>query len=159
MIAYVDGYKVDVGGLDGHRINDIPIATVGAVMQDQTGEFIAIINQVAYCGKGRTILSSSQMEIFGLQAHNRALRAGGRQCIERFDGYFITLNVINNLVYTHVWAFSDKEWATLLHWHITADKWASNNLDFMMTDVDGWECTVSTNNINPDTRLFDQYGN
>ena len=36
------------------------------------------------------------------------------------------------------------------HRHITADKWASNNLDFFMTDVDGWERTVSTNNINPD---------
>ena len=51
-IAYVDGYTADVGGLDGHQINNIPIAAVGAVMQDQTGEFITIINQVACYGKG-----------------------------------------------------------------------------------------------------------
>ena len=28
-----------------------------------------------------------------------------------------------------------------------------------MTDVDGWESTVSTNNINPDLQPFDQCGN
>ena len=33
----------------GHRINNIPIAMVGAFMQDPTGEFITIkIKQVAY---------------------------------------------------------------------------------------------------------------
>ena len=32
VIAYFEGYTVDVGGLDGHRINNIPIAMVGAVM-------------------------------------------------------------------------------------------------------------------------------
>ena len=77
VITYVDGY--DVGRLDGHRIKNIPIAMVGVVIQDQNGEFMAKINQVAYHGKGRTILSSSQMETFGLQVHDRALRAGGRQ--------------------------------------------------------------------------------
>ena len=56
VIAYLEGYTVDVGGLDRHRINNIPIAMVGAVMQDQTGEFIVIINQVAYHGKRHTIL-------------------------------------------------------------------------------------------------------
>ena len=71
---------------------------VGAVVQDQTGDFIAIINQVAYNGKGRTILSFSQMETFGIQVQDRALR----------------------------------------------DTWTSNNFDCVMTDVDGWERTVST---------------
>ena len=47
ILAYLEGHTVDVGGLDGHRINDIPIAMVGAVMHDQVG-FIAIINQVVH---------------------------------------------------------------------------------------------------------------
>ena len=158
VIAYVEGYKVDVGGLDGHRINDIPIATVDAVMQDQTGEFIAIINQVAYYRKGRTILSSPQIESFGLQVHDRALRAGGCHCIQSPDGYFMPLKIIDNLAYTPIRAYSDKEWETLPHRHITSDTWTSNNRDFVMTDVDNWASTVSTNNVNPDSRPFDQHG-
>ena len=42
--------------------------------------------------------------------------------------------------------------------HISADTWPSNSLD-LVTDVDGWEHTVSTNNGNPDTWPFYQYGN
>ena len=63
---------------------------------------IAIINQLAYHGKVCTILPSSQMETFGLQVHNQALRAGGRQCIKSPDGYFMPLNIIDNLVYTPI---------------------------------------------------------
>ena len=110
VIAYLECYTVC--GVDGHRIKYM-YPMVGAVVQDQTGDFIAIINQVAYNGKGRTILSFSQMETFGIQVQDRALR----------------------------------------------DTWTSNNFDCVMTDVDGWERTVSTNNVNPDTRPFDQYSN
>ena len=53
------------------------------------------------------------MKTFGLQVHDRARRAGGRQCIESPDGYFMPLNVINNLVYSSIRAFSDKDWTTL----------------------------------------------
>jgi hypothetical protein len=159
VIAYVEGHLVDVGGLDGHRINDIPIAMVGAVMTDQTGEFIVIINQVAYTGKGRTILSSAQMESFGLIVHDRALKAGGRQCIESPNGFFVPLDVIDNLAYTPMRPYTNKEWENLPHRCITADKWTSNEFDFRLTEVPNWESTISTNNINPDTRPFDQYGN
>ena len=58
-IAYLEGHTVDVRGLMRHWINNTSIAMVGASMQDQIGEFIAIINHVAYHGKDRTILSSS----------------------------------------------------------------------------------------------------
>lgn len=123
---------------------------VGAGKQDQKGEFIAIMNRFAYHGKGHTILPSWQMETFGLHVHDRALLAGGRQCIESPDRYCMPFNVIDNPVYTPIGAFSDKEWSTLPHRHSTADTWASNNLNFVMTNVDGWEHTVSTNNINPE---------
>ena len=76
--------------------------------------------------------------------HERALRAGSRQCIESPDGYFMPLNVIDNLVYTPIQSYSDKEWVSLLHRHITADTCTSNNLDFVMTDVDNWTTTVSS---------------
>ena len=76
--------------------------------------------------------------------HERALRAGSRQCIESPDGYFMPLNVIDNLVYTPIQNYNDKEWVSLLHRHITADTCTSNNLDFVMTDIDSWTTTASS---------------
>ena len=76
---------------------------------------IAIINQLAYHGKGRTILTSSQMETFGLQVHNQALRTGGRQCIKSANGYFMPLIIIDNLVYTPLRIFSYEQDGAATH--------------------------------------------
>ena len=100
-------------------------------MLDQTGEFIAIITE-----KG--VPSSPPLKSSPLVSkfHDCALRAGSLQCIESPDGYFMPLNVIDNLVYTPIRSYSDKEWVTLPHQHIAADTCTSNNLDFVMTDVE-----------------------
>ena len=62
---------VDVQGIDNHRMNDVPIASVGAVVNTWKGNSIAIMHQFAYTGKGKTILSSGQMEAFHQVVHGK----------------------------------------------------------------------------------------
>jgi hypothetical protein len=43
--------SVHIQGIDDHMIKDVPIGTVGAVVNTQRGEVIAIMHQYAYTGK------------------------------------------------------------------------------------------------------------
>jgi hypothetical protein len=49
--------SVYIQGIDNHMIKDVPIGTVGAVINTQHGEVIAIMHQYAHTGKGGTIHS------------------------------------------------------------------------------------------------------
>ena len=65
---------VDVQGIDNHQITDIPIITAGALINTQRGPVIAILHQFAYVGKGKTIISSGQMEWFGQTVNNKSIK-------------------------------------------------------------------------------------
>jgi hypothetical protein len=74
--------SVHIQGIDDHMIKDILIGTVGAVINTQRGEVIAlaIMHQYAYTGKGGTIHSSGQLEWCGNNVNNRSIKIeGGRQ--------------------------------------------------------------------------------
>jgi hypothetical protein len=47
-------HSVHIQGIDDHMIKDVPIGTVGAVVNTQRGEVIAIMHQYGYTGKGGT---------------------------------------------------------------------------------------------------------
>jgi hypothetical protein len=47
--------SVHIQGIDDHMIKDVPIGTVGTVVNTQRGEVIAIMHQYAYTGKGYII--------------------------------------------------------------------------------------------------------
>jgi hypothetical protein len=67
-------------GINDHMIKDVPIGTVGAVVNTQCGEVIAIMHQYAYTGKGSTIHSSGQLEWCGNDVKDRSIKIdGGRQ--------------------------------------------------------------------------------
>jgi hypothetical protein len=72
--------SVHIQGIDNHMIKDVPISTVGAVVNTQRGEVIAIMHQYAYTGKGGTIHSSSQLKWCGNAINNHSIKIeGGRQ--------------------------------------------------------------------------------
>jgi hypothetical protein len=50
-------HSVHIQGINEHMIKDVPIGTVGAVVNTQRGEVIAIMHQYAYTGKDGTIHS------------------------------------------------------------------------------------------------------
>jgi hypothetical protein len=72
--------SVHIQGIDDHMIKDVPIGTVGAVVNTQCGEVIAIMHQYAYTGKGGTIHSSGQLKWCGNDVNNCSIKIdGGRQ--------------------------------------------------------------------------------
>jgi hypothetical protein len=73
-------HSVHIQGIDDHMIKDVPIGTVGAVVNTQRGEVIAIMHQYAYTGKGGTIHSSGQLEWCGNDVNDHSIKIdGGRQ--------------------------------------------------------------------------------
>ena len=73
-------HSVHIQGFDDHMIKDVPIVTVGVVVNTQRGEVIAIMHQYAYTGKGGTIHSSGQLEWCGNDINDRSIKIeGGRQ--------------------------------------------------------------------------------
>ncbi len=158
IISTNPGAKVDVGGIDSHRITDIRVGTVGGVMQSQIGEFIGIFHQAALHGKGRSIMSSSQMETFGVTVDDRSIKAGGKQMIQT-HGYAIPIDIIDNLAYTPIRPFTDEEYETLPHVVFHHDRWTPNNLDCVISDKDEWYNAVSTSTMDPKSSVFDLEGN
>jgi hypothetical protein len=72
--------SVHIQGINDHMIKDVLIGTVGAVVNTQRGEVIAIMHQYAYTGKGGTIHSSGQLEWCGNDVNNCSIKIdGGRQ--------------------------------------------------------------------------------
>jgi hypothetical protein len=72
--------SVHIQGIDDHMIKDVPISTVGAVVNTQRGEVIAIMHQYAYTGKGGTIHSSGQLKWCDNDINNCSIKIeGGRQ--------------------------------------------------------------------------------
>jgi hypothetical protein len=72
--------SVHIQGIDDHMIKDVPIGTVGAVVNTQRGEVIAIMHQYAYTGRGGTIHSSGQLEWCGNDVNNHSIKIdSGRQ--------------------------------------------------------------------------------
>jgi len=61
-VIYKTHHSVDIQGIYNHQMINIPIATVGGVINTQHGEMIAIMHQYAYTGLGTSINSSAQLE-------------------------------------------------------------------------------------------------
>ena len=92
---------VDVQGIDNHQIVNIPIVSCGGVVTTQRGPVIALFNQYAYTGKGRTIHSSGQLEWFKNDVNDRSLKVdGGLQRIITNDGYVLPISIKDGLPYT-----------------------------------------------------------
>jgi hypothetical protein len=75
----IDKYlcSVHIQGIDDHMIKDVPIGTVGAVVNTQRGEVIAIMHQYAYTGRGGAIHSSGQLEWCGNDVNNHSIKIDG----------------------------------------------------------------------------------
>jgi hypothetical protein len=108
--------SVHIQGIDDHMIKDIPIGTVGAVVNTQHGEVIAIMHQYAYTGKGGTIHSSGQLEWCSNDINNRSIKIeGGKQWLSTLDGYVIPIDIRHGLPYITMQPFTDEEFEELPH--------------------------------------------
>ena len=113
---------VDVSGIDSHEVRDLPIFTVGGVVQSQRGLVIAIMHQYALLGEGKTIHSSGQLEWYKNNVDDKSLKVGGLQRIATNDGYVHPLDIKNGLPYCSMRPYTDDEWESLPHVIWTSDK-------------------------------------
>lgn len=133
--------SVSITGIDNHQMLNIPVGTVGAISMSQRGPVLCIFHEVAYTGQHQSILSSFQMEHYGLQVDDKNPPAvGGLGRIETPDGYTFPLFYKSGLAYLKMRPFTKAEWKTLPH--------------VMMTSDQVWDPTVFDVNIDPNSASF-----
>ena len=126
---------VDVSGIDSHEVRDLPIVSVGGVVQSQRGLVIAIMHQYALLGEGKTIHSCGQLEWYKNDVNNKSLKVGGLQRITTNDGYVHPLDIKNGLPYCSIRPYTDDEWESLPHVVWTSDdEWDPSVLDNILSD-------------------------
>jgi hypothetical protein len=139
-------------------IKDVPIGTVGAVVNTQRGEVIAIMHQYAYTGRGGTIHSSGQLEWCGNDVNNCSIKIdSGRQRLTTPDSYIIPIDVRHGLPYITMLPFTDEEFEELPHvlW-MSEDDWDPASLDSVISDDPNWyEAEPSPSLPDP---IYDEYG-
>ena len=149
---------VHIQGIDDHMIHDVPIGTVGAVVNTQRGPVIAIMHQYAHTGKGGTIHSSGQLEWSGNDVNDRSIKIeGGRQRLTTPDGYVIPIDIKRGLPYIKMRPFTDEEFDELPHVVWTSeDDWDPTSLDSVISDDPNWyESEPSLPFPDP---MYDEYG-
>jgi hypothetical protein len=115
----------------------------------------------AYTGKGKTIHSCGQSELYKNNLNDKSIKVpGGLQRIQTNDGYAISINVKNGLPYVQIRPYTDEEWDTLPHLILTSDvDWDPMVLEHTLDDDDEWFDAVSDLQTDPTTNLFDEFGN
>ena len=149
-------HAVNVQGISKHQVTDLKIVSAGGVVQTQKGPVIAIFNQYAHIGTGKTIHLSIQLEEFGLKVNEKSVQVpGGLQRIEMPDGYVHTIRIKDGLPYVALCPYMDEEWKTLPHVHWTHDSdWDPAIFDHEFDDDDEWYDAVMNQGD-----LFDDVGN
>ena len=97
VIHFHPHQKVDIQGLDNHRLNDIRVATVGGIVMTTRGLVVAVFPHYAYTGKGASIHSSGHLEWFGTTVDDKSVKVGGTQCLTTLGGLKIPLDIVNGL--------------------------------------------------------------
>src|SRR6056300_834768 len=135
-VLFMTDRTVDVEGIDRHQMNNIRIGTLCGYVQTNRGPAIAILNQAANTGRGQTILSSIQMEAFGVNVDDKSIKVGGKQCISTQS----PLDIQNGLAYIKMRPPTDRELASdIPHVVLTSDAdWDPTALDHSIDDVEQW---------------------
>jgi len=143
LVETIPNKSVNVSGIGNHEISNIPIGTVAGVVSTHLGEVIAIMHQVAYTGKGKSIISAVQLEDFKLDVHDKGICVGGKQCLMTPDGYIHPLDMINGLPYTPMRPPTTEDWSTLKQVIWTSDiEWDPTKFDHILSDNEEWFDTV-----------------
>ena len=140
-ILFGVGKQVDVQGIDNHQLIDIPLVTAAGLTHSQRGPVILIFNQFASIGKGKSILSSGQMEHFGVHVDDKAIAVGGTQCITTPEGFKIPLNIKAGLPYMDMRIPTDAEMKdpSIPNLIMTSDNpWDPSVLDLDLTADEEW---------------------
>ena len=139
IISLLPDRSVDIQGIDNHQLQDVKIGTVGAVASTHLGEIILIMPQYAIYGKGTTIHSPGQIEMYQHQVDDKSVKVGGTQCISTQEGYVIPLTIKNGLAKLPMRPYTDTEWEDLPHIFLTSQStWDPTCLDHAHDSTSAW---------------------
>ncbi len=138
---------LNLSGIDDHSVQNLKVVTAGAVVQSNIGQVILVMYSMAHMPDGKTILSSGQMEHFGINVNDKsAIVTGEQPSLKTPGGIKIPMSVVNGLAYLRLRPFTDKEFRELPHIEVTMDcDWDPKVLDSLVSeewyrnnaDVDG----------------------
>ena len=160
VLSRWDFRKVDVQGIDNHQMNNLQIATVGAVMNTQHGEVIGIFHQYAYTGQGTTIHSSGQLEWNGNKVSDTSTVVGGDQRILTSCGTIVPIAIKSGLPRVKLRPYTDKEWESLPHVIMTHEAdWDPSVLDNEYDDDASWmNRMIDMSDDNREPSDYDEFG-
>ena len=96
---YESNAHAAVNGIGNTTLTNVPIGTCAAYVETSSGPAIAWFHQMAYYGKGETILSKVQMQDFALNVDDTSKMLGGTQTVSTPDGWKMPLSIRDGLAY------------------------------------------------------------
>ena len=140
IISKDPNHTVTIEGIDRHQLNNIPICTVGGVVNSSHGEIILVLPNYAHVGRGHSILCPTQMEYFGTKVDDKSKVIGGKQSIITINNISIPLDFDNGLPRLAIRPFSDEEWETLPQVFMADDSkpWDPRVMDNTLSDDQEW---------------------
>ena len=129
------GDYCDLSGIDNHEMPHVPLVTAGAVVRSHNGPIILLMHNYAKVPGHKTIHSAHQLADNGVTVDDRHHLEGGSHCITTVEGYKIPLSFRNGLPYMDMRKYTDAEYDTLPHVHLTSiARWHPGQHDFEITD-------------------------
>jgi hypothetical protein len=129
----------DVSGLSGHKVSQLHIVTAQVLVSTHKGDAIATFHQMALLGKGKSILSCIQMEVFGADINDRPCLIPGGEQRTLIDVYQLPLEFKNGLPYLHCRKPTDDELSMLPHIIMTSDvTWDPSLYDYINDNIDNF---------------------
>jgi hypothetical protein len=160
-VIFKTNRTVDIHGIDNHHVTNIPIGTVGGVVNSQKGSIIIIMHQYALMGKGTSIHYPCQLEAYHNDVNDKSSHVkGGLQRIQTLDGYIIPLCIKSGLARLSLRPFTGEEWKSYPHVFLTSEmEWDPSIMDHEFDEDDQWFDAISDLSAYPSTNIFDAFGN
>ena len=94
--------KCTVTGIDSHELQGLDVVQCAALVETNHCIVNLVMNEYACYGKGHTIRSSGQIELFKNSVDDRSVQVGGKQRICTIDGYAMSLTCRGGLMYLSI---------------------------------------------------------
>jgi hypothetical protein len=143
---------LNVTVLGDHEMENLKIGSAGGVVTTQSGNILAVFNDISYLATGKLVISSIQVEDNSILIDDRSTNHGGNQCITTYEGYVIPLICVQGLMYMDIRSFTDDEAKTLPRVHFTRDipwdpaRYDSTSLSDRMDAHDAYTFVDKVNN-------------
>ena len=132
---------VSISGIDGYTMKNVELGLCAAKIrvkneQGDDESVIGLFSNYAIGGTGSTIHSAIQLEDNGSEVFDKAQGLGGRQLMVMNSGMVIPFVVNNGLIQLPMSDFSDLEFDTLRHVHMTSQgPWDPTKYDGTLDDA------------------------